>query len=79
MLQDLHIDGEFVAGLALDREFAADSEGFGMENVLEMKKRIGQVYTWTNTFIHSFVHLFCCLSYDRSIASSKARSPLGKI
>jgi hypothetical protein len=41
----LHIEREFVAGLALDREFAADNEEFGMENVLEMKKRIGQVYT----------------------------------
>ena len=45
MLQDLHID----------REFAADSEEFEIQNVLEMNKRIGQVYTWTPTFILLFV------------------------
>jgi hypothetical protein len=46
MLQDLHID----------REFAAESEEFEIDKVLEMNKGIGQVYTWTPTFIHSFIH-----------------------
>jgi hypothetical protein len=29
--------------------------------------------------IHSFIHSFCSLSYDRSVASSKASSPQGAI
>jgi hypothetical protein len=31
------------------------------------------------SFIHSFIHSFCSLSYDRSVASSKASSPLSAI
>jgi hypothetical protein len=30
-------------------------------------------------FIHSFIHSFCSLSYDRSVTSSKASSPQGAI
>jgi hypothetical protein len=29
----------------------------------------------TSEFIHSFIHSFCSLSYNRSVASAKASSP----
>jgi len=33
------------------------------------------IWPWSQIFIHSFIHSFCCPSYDRVIASSKANSP----
>jgi hypothetical protein len=42
-------------------------------------KRRESFHKWAAKSLNEFIHSFCSLSYDRSVASSKAISPQGAI